>query len=581
MKRPRPFHAVDVRSRIGRKLLLAVGLPPLLLALAGLLWLGSATHARVWGPALGFLALVAGALVAIHFFAVRALVEVPLGRMVASLKRAEEYGFLLRVPVDSDDELGELARSFNNALATITDLHVRRIEDAQSMESMQRELALKAEVEAQHALADEANRRLEHRLRELTLLADLARTLSSTLRLEELVRAVTDHLGRELGYASFALMLAVEKPGEARPALEVRSVFGIDPAALGSRVELGEGVAGTAAEERRRILVRDTRADARFVAQRWTQGQQGSLLAVPLVAGDACVGVLDFFRPTPDGFPDDEMSFLESVAGQAAMAIANARLHERTVRLSLTDALTGLHNRRSFFQRLGQELDRSERFSHPFAVAMIDVDHFQLLKDRAGHRAGDAALRRAAELVLVGGAQGRHRGPPGRRGAGGDPAPRRHRGGPRGGGEAAGAGGARPPSRAAPPCPAGASPSRWGWRPSPSTPARSTCWWTAPTPRCTPPSGAAATWRPPTRRACARSPPAGATSRPPRRWTRWRATQREVAPASLSEDPASLPLPSRERAGERVGTPVDRPSPCPLPSGARVEENWVPRRLPP
>ncbi len=399
MKPPAPIPSLDARSRIGRKLLLAVGLPPLGLALGGLVWLGTATHAAVWGPALAFLALMAAALVAIHFFAVRSLLERPLARMVAALKRAEENAFLLRVPVETDDELGELAKSFNNALATITDLHAHRIDDAESMASMQRELALKAEVEAQHALADEANRRLQHRLRELTLLASLSRALSSTIRLEVLLGTVTEQLGRELGYETFALMLASEGGRAGAGELEVRSLVGVDPSVMGTRIAFGEGVAGLAAEDRRRVLVRDTRIDARFPSQSWTHGRQGSVLAVPLVAGDACVGVLDFFRPVVDGFPDDEMDFLESVAGQAAMAIANAGLHERTLKLSLTDALTGLHNRRSFFQRLGMELDRSERFAMPFAVAMIDVDHFRLLHERGGHRVSDAALRRVAELA--------------------------------------------------------------------------------------------------------------------------------------------------------------------------------------
>ena len=46
-------------------------------------------------------------------------------------------------------------------------------------------------------------------------------------------------------------------------------------------------------------------------------------------------GTPDFWRDRPDAFADDEIRFLESVAGQAAMAVANARLHQRTVALSL------------------------------------------------------------------------------------------------------------------------------------------------------------------------------------------------------------------------------------------------------
>jgi diguanylate cyclase (GGDEF)-like protein len=93
------------------------------------------------------------------------------------------------------------------------------------------------------------------------------------------------------------------------------------------------------------------------------------------------------------------VAFLESVAAQAAMAISNAHLHERTLKLSLTDALTGLHNRRSLFARLQMEIERSERFGHGCALVMIDVDHFKNLNDARGNLAGDATLRQVAEVI--------------------------------------------------------------------------------------------------------------------------------------------------------------------------------------
>ena len=387
-----------VRSHIARKLLLAVGAPSFLLALAGVLLLLSATREKapgLWSFVLAFLVVLAFTMSSIHLLAVRLLLEQPLARIVASLKRAEKGDFLIRAPVESEDELGELARSFNTALAAITDLHARRIDDAQSMESMQRELELKAEVEAQHQLLDDANRRLEAHIRELTLLSDLGRTFSSTLELEELLHVVTDLVGRTLGYQAFAVMLLDERRGD----LVVKSIFGINASVEGRRIPMGDGVAGWAARERKRLLVRDVRADGRFPAQQWTGERDGSVLAMPMISQGECVGVLDFFRPVKDGFGDDEVSFLESVASLAAMAIANARLHERTVALSLTDPLTGLANRRSLFGRLEMEMERSERFSDIFSLAMIDIDHFKELNERHGHLAGDATLRWVGELL--------------------------------------------------------------------------------------------------------------------------------------------------------------------------------------
>jgi diguanylate cyclase (GGDEF)-like protein len=66
---------------------------------------------------------------------------------------------------------------------------------------------------------------------------------------------------------------------------------------------------------------------------------------------------------------------------------------------SLTDALTGLGNRRHFDQRLREELARAARYQTPLALLLIDVDGLKVINDRGGHEAGDLALRRVAEAI--------------------------------------------------------------------------------------------------------------------------------------------------------------------------------------
>ncbi|BDG05923.1 diguanylate cyclase [Anaeromyxobacter oryzae] len=378
----------SVRRSLGRKLMLAVGVPSVAFALVLLMWLRSRTEAlqpeldASYRLAIGAVIALAAGGAAIHALAMRFLVEQPLQRLAAGLRRAREGDFLHRVPVESDDELGVLAENFNTTLAAVTDLHARRIEDAASMESMQRELALKAQLEA--------------RVKELTLLFDLSRRLVSTLELDRLLGIVTELVGRGLGDHAFALFLAEEGTGD----LVVRSVSGLDAAVVGTRVRSGEGPAGWAARERATVLVGDTTTDPRRPVLPWHGGDAaGAILSVPLLHQDACTGVLAFFRPARDAFPADEVRLLESVAGQAAIAIENARLHQKMVRLSQTDALTGVHNRRSLFARLELEAERCERFEHHMAIALVDVDRFRAYNEAHGHAAGDAILRRVGALL--------------------------------------------------------------------------------------------------------------------------------------------------------------------------------------
>jgi diguanylate cyclase (GGDEF)-like protein len=68
-------------------------------------------------------------------------------------------------------------------------------------------------------------------------------------------------------------------------------------------------------------------------------------------------------------------------------------------RLSVTDGLTGLFNRRFFQERLDEEFRRAQRYSDPVSLIMIDIDHFKRVNDRYGHQAGDVVLKGTADLL--------------------------------------------------------------------------------------------------------------------------------------------------------------------------------------
>jgi diguanylate cyclase (GGDEF)-like protein len=67
--------------------------------------------------------------------------------------------------------------------------------------------------------------------------------------------------------------------------------------------------------------------------------------------------------------------------------------------VAISDPLTGLHNRRAFQVRLGEELARVHRSGGPLALLMLDLDRFKALNDRYGHPAGDAALHTVAAVL--------------------------------------------------------------------------------------------------------------------------------------------------------------------------------------
>ena len=86
--------------------------------------------------------------------------------------------------------------------------------------------------------------------------------------------------------------------------------------------------------------------------------------------------------------------------GRALASLAEAL--EQLRELAVTDALTGLYNRRFLHEYLARELPGAARRGAPLALLMVDLDHFKRVNDRSGHDAGDSVLRAVAALLRTG-----------------------------------------------------------------------------------------------------------------------------------------------------------------------------------
>ena len=76
------------------------------------------------------------------------------------------------------------------------------------------------------------------------------------------------------------------------------------------------------------------------------------------------------------------------------------KLEQRILKLATTDSLTGVLNRRAFFERMEQEIDRSLRENTSLSLILTDIDYFKKVNDRYGHQTGDMVLQRFTEQSL-------------------------------------------------------------------------------------------------------------------------------------------------------------------------------------
>ena len=130
------------------------------------------------------------------------------------------------------------------------------------------------------------------------------------------------------------------------------------------------------------------------------QHKAESVAVLPLFRHNELTGSLNLASFDPARFIDGtSTSLITRLSSILAVCIENAVNNEKLKQLGLTDALTNIHNRRYFMQRLEEEVVRGLRQELPVSCLFIDIDHFKSFNDLYGHFVGDEVLRYVANII--------------------------------------------------------------------------------------------------------------------------------------------------------------------------------------
>jgi GAF domain-containing protein len=186
-------------------------------------------------------------------------------------------------------------------IGTSTDIHDRKEAEAEREKSLTRERAARAEAE--HSAES---------IRRLQALTDSALERHT---LEDLLREMLARI-RELLATDFAAILLLEEDGQS---LFVRATIGLEDAAMGLRVPLGQGVAGSIAASRAPLVVEDLSAVEVInpVLRRYAR----SLIGAPLIVEGRLIGVIHADTARPRRFTEDDVRLLRLAADRVALAI--------------------------------------------------------------------------------------------------------------------------------------------------------------------------------------------------------------------------------------------------------------------
>ncbi|HEY7545372.1 MAG TPA: HD domain-containing phosphohydrolase, partial [Blastocatellia bacterium] len=260
--------------------------------------------------------------------------------------------------------------------------------EPESLNPIERGFDLPAETGTEKALRD-----ISAAQREALSLYEISQTLSSALKLPEVLSIVGAKLESVANFTTLVIYLAEEER------LQAAHAIGRNADALrGMEIAIGERGAGWVARNRQALIGGSPLADLKAPLGHAAAAYR-STATFPLIKGEELIGALALYSEEDRQYSADEMRLLETISAHAATALHNALVFERTKESALTDNLTGLPNARYLYSFFDQERSRAERHGYPLALMMMDLDGLKNVNDSYGHAAGDEVLRQVAHIV--------------------------------------------------------------------------------------------------------------------------------------------------------------------------------------
>lgn len=256
----------------------------------------------------------------------------------------------------------------------------------------ERDLTVLEMVGRQAGLAIQRARLVEDAQRmaqEAETLRQAGAAVASTLRLHETFERILQQLARVVPYDSASIQLLRDG------FCEVVDVHGwLDPLqVIGIRFPVPGNNPNTAVIQERRSVIRND-VDFSHIP---VAGDIHSWMGVPLLLRDDVIGMLALDGLQSGHFIPEHARLAQAFADQVAVAIENAGLFERVQQLARTDDLTGLNNRRRFFELAEHAFQSAVEGHYAVGVLMIDIDRFKRVNDAYGHVTGDEVLQEVSQ----------------------------------------------------------------------------------------------------------------------------------------------------------------------------------------
>jgi diguanylate cyclase (GGDEF)-like protein len=239
------------------------------------------------------------------------------------------------------------------------------------------------------------SRQIDH----LRVFHDVARALTQTLELEDILRTIMEKMAQFFGPERWSMLMVDDEAKQLYYAIAV----GEDAESLrGLRIPLGEGVAGWVAATGNTLVVPDVALDAQWSAFSRAHPELNiqSIACIPISSSGKTLGVIQLLNSKLDMENEYSNSFLRILCDYAAIAIQNARSVKLIHELTITDDCTTLFNARHLYTMLDEQVGLAAgNKAHQFSLLFVDLDHFKEVNDTHGHLVGSRLLAEVGTLM--------------------------------------------------------------------------------------------------------------------------------------------------------------------------------------
>lgn len=228
--------------------------------------------------------------------------------------------------------------------------------------------------------------------REMAGLYHIGLATTSSLQIDEVLHLIYEQVNRVVHPDTFYIALYDDDLMELTYDLFIEGGQALPP--FRARLD-NTGVSGWVVRNRKPIFVRhwDMEIEQLPFEANVVGSPTQSVISVPLIAKNKIVGVMSVQAVDAYRFDQNHLRLLTSIAGQAALALENAKLHATVFEQAQRDPLTGAYNHGTFIDKLSATLQDAQAEKQAVALIMLDIDRFKQYNDTYGHLVGDDVLR--------------------------------------------------------------------------------------------------------------------------------------------------------------------------------------------